>query len=70
MCVRSGETSAVFSSLPLAIKWLRDTVKQNQSIRFQVMLILLALQTGESHEITADYTVYYMYNNIPILFCF
>lgn len=41
MCVKSGETSAVFSSLPLAIKWLRDSVQQNQSVRFQVMPILL-----------------------------
>ncbi|PON65665.1 Folylpolyglutamate synthetase [Trema orientale] len=43
MCVRSGETSAVFSSLPLAIKWLRDTVRQNQSARFQVLV------TGSLH---------------------
>jgi hypothetical protein len=31
----------VFSSLPIAIKWLRDTVQQNQSIRFQVMPFLV-----------------------------
>ncbi|XP_062092607.1 folylpolyglutamate synthase isoform X1 [Humulus lupulus] len=43
MRVRSGETSAVFSSLPLAIKWLRDTVQQNQSVRFQVLV------TGSLH---------------------
>ena len=30
------EHSAVFPSLPLAIKWLRDRVQQNQSLRFQV----------------------------------
>lgn len=33
------EHSAVFSSLPLAIKWLRDRVQQNQSTRLQVKLI-------------------------------
>lgn len=43
MCVKSGETSAVFSSLPLAIKWLRDSVQQNQSVRFQVLV------TGSLH---------------------
>ncbi|XP_041000472.1 folylpolyglutamate synthase [Juglans microcarpa x Juglans regia] len=37
------ENSAVFSSLPLAIKWLRDTVQRNQSIRFQVLV------TGSLH---------------------
>lgn len=36
--VKGCENSAVFSSLPLAIKWLRDTVQQNQSIRFQVLV--------------------------------
>uniref|UniRef100_A0A2P2MCF9 Uncharacterized protein MANES_10G023400 n=1 Tax=Rhizophora mucronata TaxID=61149 RepID=A0A2P2MCF9_RHIMU len=39
MSVRTCKNSAVFPSLPLAIKWLRDSVQQNQSIRFQVMLI-------------------------------
>ncbi|XP_020215034.1 folylpolyglutamate synthase isoform X1 [Cajanus cajan] len=37
------EYSAVFSSLPLVIKWLRDTVQQNQSTRFQVLV------TGSLH---------------------
>ncbi|XP_010658519.1 folylpolyglutamate synthase isoform X1 [Vitis vinifera] len=35
--VISCENSTVFPSLPLAIKWLRDSVRQNQSVRFQVM---------------------------------
>ncbi|KAG0548982.1 hypothetical protein BDA96_01G215100 [Sorghum bicolor] len=34
----SGRTSSVFESLPLAIKWLRETAQQNQSIRFQVLV--------------------------------
>lgn len=58
MCVRSGETSAVFSSLPLAIKWLRDTVKQNQSLRFQVMLILLIRSLTLGHE----NLIYFLYD--------
>ena len=33
------ENSAVFPSLPLAIKWVRESVKQNRSVRYQVMLI-------------------------------
>ncbi|KAK7372416.1 hypothetical protein VNO80_05794 [Phaseolus coccineus] len=37
------EHSAVFPSLPLAIKWLRDRVQQNQSLRFQVLV------TGSLH---------------------
>ncbi|KAL2333294.1 hypothetical protein Fmac_014507 [Flemingia macrophylla] len=37
------EYSAVFSSLPLVIKWLRDTVQQNHSTRFQVLV------TGSLH---------------------
>ncbi|CAN0837686.1 Folylpolyglutamate synthase [Linum grandiflorum] len=41
----SCEKSAVFSSLPLAIKWLRDSVKQNQSVRLQVLV------TGSLHLI-------------------
>ncbi|KAL5733145.1 hypothetical protein ACOSQ2_032837 [Xanthoceras sorbifolium] len=40
---RSYENSAVFSSLPLAIKWLRDSLQQNQSVRFQVLV------TGSLH---------------------
>lgn len=39
----NSENSAVFPSLPLAIKWLRDSVKQNQSVRFQVLV------TGSLH---------------------
>ncbi|XP_014505225.1 folylpolyglutamate synthase isoform X2 [Vigna radiata var. radiata] len=37
------EHSAVFPSLPLAIKWLRDRVQQNQSLRLQVLV------TGSLH---------------------
>ncbi|CAI8586218.1 unnamed protein product [Vicia faba] len=37
------EHSAVFSSLPVAIKWLRDRSQQNQSVRFQVLV------TGSLH---------------------
>lgn len=37
--VRTCKNSAVFPSLPLAIKWLRDSVYQNRSVRIQVMLI-------------------------------
>ncbi|CAK8538226.1 unnamed protein product [Lathyrus sativus] len=37
------EYSAVFSSLPVAIKWLRDRSQQNQSVRFQVLV------TGSLH---------------------
>lgn len=33
------EHSTVFSSVPIAIKWLRDRVQQNQSVRFQVTKI-------------------------------
>lgn len=36
MKVTSCKNSMVFSSLPLAIKWLRDTAKQNKSVRLQV----------------------------------
>ncbi|XP_015876573.1 folylpolyglutamate synthase isoform X1 [Ziziphus jujuba] len=43
ICVRNGENSAVFDSLQLAIKWLRDSVQQNKSIRFQVLV------TGSLH---------------------
>jgi len=39
MSVSNCEHSAVFSSLPLVINWLRDRVQQNQSTRFQVKLI-------------------------------
>ncbi|XP_022990580.1 folylpolyglutamate synthase-like isoform X2 [Cucurbita maxima] len=41
---KSCENSAVFSSLPMAIKWLRDSVlQQNRSIRLQVLV------TGSLH---------------------
>ncbi|KAL6906546.1 hypothetical protein ACP4OV_004147 [Aristida adscensionis] len=39
----SGRTSLVFESLPLAIKWLRETAQQNPSIQFQVLV------TGSLH---------------------
>uniref|UniRef100_A0A7C9F1H2 Folylpolyglutamate synthase n=1 Tax=Opuntia streptacantha TaxID=393608 RepID=A0A7C9F1H2_OPUST len=35
--------SRVFPSLPLAIKWLRDYARQNESVRFQVLV------TGSLH---------------------
>jgi hypothetical protein len=41
LSMKSCENSVVFSSLPLAIKWVRDSVKQNQSIRFQVKSYLI-----------------------------
>lgn len=41
--VRNCENSAVFPSLSLAIKWLRDNVRQNQSVRYQVLV------TGSLH---------------------
>ncbi|XP_041994934.1 folylpolyglutamate synthase-like [Salvia splendens] len=37
------ENSTVFTSLPLAINWLRDSVRKNQSVRFQVLV------TGSLH---------------------
>ncbi|KAG4402659.1 hypothetical protein GLYMA_02G251400v4 [Glycine max] len=43
MSVSNCDHSAVFLSLPLAIKWLRDRVQQNQSVRFQVLV------TGSLH---------------------
>ncbi|OWM87461.1 hypothetical protein CDL15_Pgr022572 [Punica granatum] len=43
LCVNNCEHSAVFASLPLAIKWLRDTVQHNTSLRFQVLV------TGSLH---------------------
>ncbi|KAK3410087.1 hypothetical protein EUGRSUZ_J02122 [Eucalyptus grandis] len=42
-CIKSCENSAVFSSLPLALKWLRDNAQQNRSERFQVLV------TGSLH---------------------
>ncbi|XP_071685717.1 folylpolyglutamate synthase-like [Rutidosis leptorrhynchoides] len=39
----SCKNSVVFSSLPLAIKWLRDTAEQNKSVRLQVLV------TGSLH---------------------
>ncbi|XP_077238898.1 DHFS-FPGS homolog B isoform X2 [Tasmannia lanceolata] len=41
--ITSCESSSVFPSLPLAIKWLRDNVQQNRSVRFQVLV------TGSLH---------------------
>ncbi|KAL0402822.1 UNVERIFIED_CONTAM: Folylpolyglutamate synthase [Sesamum radiatum] len=32
----NSENSTVFTSLPLAINWLRDSVRKNQSVRFQI----------------------------------
>ncbi|KAI9102126.1 hypothetical protein K1719_023636 [Acacia pycnantha] len=43
MSTSNCEHSAVFPSLPLAIKWLRDRVQQNQSVRLQVLV------TGSLH---------------------
>ncbi|XP_045786959.1 folylpolyglutamate synthase-like isoform X3 [Trifolium pratense] len=43
MSASNCEHSAVFSSLPVAIKWLRDRSQQNQSVRFQVLV------TGSLH---------------------
>ncbi|KAM7270941.1 hypothetical protein ACFE04_030155 [Oxalis oulophora] len=45
MITRNCEHSAVFSSLPLAIKWLRDSARQNNSVRVQVLV------TGSLHLI-------------------
>ncbi|KAL3652182.1 Folylpolyglutamate synthase [Castilleja foliolosa] len=39
----NSENSTVFASLPLAINWLRDSVRKNQSLRFQVLV------TGSLH---------------------
>lgn len=41
----SGTHSKVFPTLPLAIKWLRDNARQNQSVRVQVLV------TGSLHLI-------------------
>ncbi|XP_068643910.1 folylpolyglutamate synthase [Aristolochia californica] len=38
-----SKTSAVFSSLPFVLKWLRDSSQENRSIRFQVLV------TGSLH---------------------
>ncbi|KAG9453085.1 hypothetical protein H6P81_005989 [Aristolochia fimbriata] len=38
-----SKTSVVFSSLPVALKWLRDSSQENRSIRFQVLV------TGSLH---------------------
>ncbi|VFQ72858.1 unnamed protein product [Cuscuta campestris] len=40
---RSCENSTVFPSLPVAINWLRDNVRNNKSVRFQVLV------TGSLH---------------------
>ena len=37
MSVRSCKNSSVFSSLPLAIKWLRDAAQKDRLVRSQVM---------------------------------
>ncbi|GAA0142094.1 ligase [Lithospermum erythrorhizon] len=41
--IRNFEGSSVFPSLPLALNYLRDTVRRNQSTRFQVLV------TGSLH---------------------
>ncbi|XP_047943849.1 folylpolyglutamate synthase isoform X1 [Salvia hispanica] len=38
-----SENSTVFTSLPLAVNWLRDSIRKNQSVRFQVLV------TGSLH---------------------
>ncbi|MED6174310.1 Folylpolyglutamate synthase [Stylosanthes scabra] len=43
MSASNCEHSAVFPSLPVALKWLRDRVQKNQSVRFQVLV------TGSLH---------------------
>lgn len=35
--VHSTENSTIFTSLPVAINWLRDSVRKNQSVRHQVI---------------------------------
>lgn len=56
MCVRNGENSAVFDSLQLAIKWLRDSVQQNKSIRFQVRCsVFLPYQLWKEYILHYDY---------------
>ncbi|KAG8380754.1 hypothetical protein BUALT_Bualt06G0048900 [Buddleja alternifolia] len=40
---RICEDSTVFTSLPVAINWLRDNVRKNQSVRYQVLV------TGSLH---------------------
>ncbi|GJN19807.1 hypothetical protein PR202_gb07117 [Eleusine coracana subsp. coracana] len=37
----SNRTSLVFESLPLAMKWLRDTAQQNQSTQLQVKVLYM-----------------------------
>ncbi|CAH9133423.1 unnamed protein product [Cuscuta epithymum] len=36
--IRSCENSTVFPSLPVAINWLRDNVRKNKSVHFQVLV--------------------------------
>lgn len=36
--IKNAENSSVFSSLPLAINWLRDNARKNQSTRVQVLV--------------------------------
>ncbi|XVF75267.1 hypothetical protein PTKIN_Ptkin13bG0173900 [Pterospermum kingtungense] len=38
MSVRNCKNSCVFSSLPMAIKWLRDAVQKDRHVRFQVLV--------------------------------
>ncbi|CAA0809399.1 Folylpolyglutamate synthase [Striga hermonthica] len=42
-CATNSENSTVFTSLPLAINWLRDNARKNQSVHFQVLV------TGSLH---------------------
>ncbi|CAI9774862.1 unnamed protein product [Fraxinus pennsylvanica] len=41
--IQNCESSTVFPSLPLAINWLRDNIRKNQSVRYQVLV------TGSLH---------------------
>ncbi|RXI08894.1 hypothetical protein DVH24_023038 [Malus domestica] len=43
IAIKSCENSAVFPSLPSAIQWLRDSVRQSKSVRFQVMPVFRRL---------------------------
>ena len=52
--VKSGETSAVFSSLPIAIKWIRDSAQRNHSVRFQVILIHLLFSPSKCGGLRYD----------------
>lgn len=41
MSIRNCKNSSVFSSLPSAIKWLRDSAQKDRLVRFQVMLVFM-----------------------------